>query len=122
MRRPAELSLRLIVPMLPLLIASCNGGSGDMGGARVPLSRFEKEVHEAINDYRDSIGLSRLAWNDDVAEIARSHSVNMADGEVGFGHGGADERVERVSDIMTWESISENVAYSSARANLPDFF
>ena len=125
MRRPSEIALRLIVPILPLLLTACNGGLGGGGGAgggRVPLSRFEKEVHEAINDYRDSIGLSRLAWNDDVSEIARSHSVNMADGDVGFGHGGADDRVERVSGILEWESISENVAYSSARSDLADFF
>jgi uncharacterized protein YkwD len=111
--------------ILPLLVAACNGGSGGMGRSSAPFgstSVFEREVHEAINGYRDSIGLSRLAWSDDIATIARSHSANMADGDVGFGHGGADDRVEQVSEILEWQSISENVAYSSARPDLADFF
>ncbi|NTW22565.1 hypothetical protein HGA34_03430 [Candidatus Falkowbacteria bacterium] len=43
------------------------------------LGKMEKEIHALINKERTKNGLSALAWNDEVAAVAREHSQNQAD-------------------------------------------
>lgn len=38
----------------------------------------EKAIQELVNDEREKNGLSRLAWNSDIAAVAREHSQNQA--------------------------------------------
>lgn len=40
--------------------------------------QIEKEIQELVNDEREKYGLSRLAWNDEVANVAREHSKDQA--------------------------------------------
>ena len=90
----------------------------DIAGASVPpattnsQSALEKRTFDLINQYRQSKGLSTLAWDDQIATIARVHSMNMSTGEVPFGHEGFDGRVNQLSALMTLSAAAENVAYN----------
>lgn len=42
------------------------------------LLQMEKEIHNLINEERTKRGLSTLSWNDELADIARTHSTDMA--------------------------------------------
>lgn len=74
---------------------------------------IERDVFERINRYRASRGLPELRQSDQLAEVAREHSREMAAGHVPFGHYGFHERAARLDG---YRSISENVAFN----NYPD--
>ncbi len=42
------------------------------------LRRMERRLFEGVNEERAKQGLSRLAWDDDLAAAAREHALNMA--------------------------------------------
>jgi len=74
----------------------------------------EKQTFKLINQYRDQEGLPPLKWNEDIAGIARSHSRDMAKGDVDFGHGGFDGRVDQMKSVIAgFEGAGENVLYTS---------
>eukprot|EP00916_Digyalum_oweni_P021377 GHVL01035500.1.p1 GENE.GHVL01035500.1~~GHVL01035500.1.p1 ORF type:complete len:353 (+),score=61.65 GHVL01035500.1:26-1060(+) len=62
---------------------------------------------ELINEYRKSKKLSLLIWSQPLADIAREHSVNMANGKVKFGHDGVKERFDKYP--MFSSAKAENV-------------
>jgi hypothetical protein len=39
---------------------------------------IEKKIQDLVNDQREEHGLSRVAWNDEVAAVARQHSKDQA--------------------------------------------
>ena len=45
---------------------------------------------ELINNFRKKNGMTPLAWNQALHDIAIVHSKNMAEGKVAFGHDGFD--------------------------------
>lgn len=53
---------------------------------------WTEEFMDLVNDHRASIGLRALIHDDDMGEIARTHSQNMASGAVAFGHTGFSSR------------------------------
>lgn len=55
------------------LIAIGSGSQAETG-----YSVMEKNIQNLINDQRAKNGLSRLKWNDQVAEVARNHSIEQA--------------------------------------------
>lgn len=66
---------------------------------------------DLINDHRKSMGLRALIHNDDMGDIARLHSQNMASGKVSFGHTGFSTRCSEARDAVgggNW--CGENVA------------
>jgi uncharacterized protein YkwD len=72
---------------------------------------IELRTHELINQHRLSLGLDSLRWSACIATYAREHSVNMAAGDVAFGHDGFAERVSAVAAHCTTHNASaENVA------------
>jgi len=74
----------------------------------------EKQTFKLINEYRDRDGLPPLRWNDDIASIARAHSRDMASGDVDFGHGGFQDRVDQMKGaIAGFEGAGENVLYTT---------
>lgn len=75
---------------------------------------LERRVFKLLNDVRRAQGLQELDWSDDVAAVARVHSLNMAD-EKFFSHRGSDgsmvdERADRLG-LGSWRVIGENIAY-----------
>lgn len=86
--------------------------------------KLERQVFDLINQLRTSNGLSALAWSDDAAKIARSHSENMANFKF-FSHESVDGLTvnERAYDfgISNWRAIGENIALNQGYDNPADF-
>ncbi|MBX3292451.1 MAG: CAP domain-containing protein [Acidobacteria bacterium] len=81
----------------------------------VNTKTVERIAFEMINRTRVEMGLSPLAWNEDIAAVAREHSQNMAEFRF-FSHRGLDNKM--VSDradakgVRKWRAIGENIAYN----------
>ena len=74
----------------------------------------EKQTFKLINAYRDRNGFPPLRWNDDIAAIARAHSRDMATGDIDFGHGGFDDRVDKLKSLIAgFQGAGENVLYTT---------
>jgi uncharacterized protein YkwD len=79
--------------------------------------KIVEDVLSLTNKFRRSKGLEALQMRDDLNEIARKHSENMARGRVGFGHGGFAKRQGQVKKLdHNASSFAENVAYGSTTA------
>lgn len=76
------------------------------------FSDLEQDAFAQINAYRQSKDLSVLTWNNDIAEVARIHSMDMARGRVAFGHDGFTERARVLQQRMSLTGVAENVAYN----------
>ena len=81
------------------------------------VAAMEKSVHNQINQYRSSKGLSPLKFNTEISKIAREHSQQMADKQVAFGHSGSDSRYKKISKLIRWNGVAENVAYNQGYQN-----
>lgn len=82
---------------------------------------LEAEIHRRINAHRAEAGLPALEWRDEIAEIARRHSTEMAHGGRPFGHQHFDQRTAEIQQILPLGQIAENVAYDSRTGqSLPD--
>ncbi len=72
---------------------------------------WTEEFMDLINNHRASIGLRALIHDDQMGEIARTHSQNMASGAVAFGHTGFSSRCSASKSAIgggNW--CGENVA------------
>jgi len=76
------------------------------------LMQIEDETLGRINKYRDKKGLTTLTSIDYIRELAREHSMKMAQGVRSFGHRGWDERADLIFDNIEVEMVAENVAYN----------
>jgi len=102
-------ALPVVITVLFLSLASCDGlfnSEDSLSSADV-----EARVFKIVNDYRLRIGRNALAWNDAMADEERAHSQAMASGQVPIGHQGFEARIARISEIIPWSVISENVAF-----------
>jgi uncharacterized protein YkwD len=75
-------------------------------------SELEAKIHELINQERIAHNLSTLDWNNEIAEVARSHSQFMVDTGI-FSHTnlqGQDisDRLEE-AEIYYWNRTGENI-------------
>lgn len=81
---------------------------------------YERAIHERVNDVRLEHDLDALGFNEEIAGVARRHSVDMAERDY-FGHVSPDgERPrDRLEEFFTGycRMIGENVASVSG---LPD--
>ncbi|MHB8055782.1 MAG: CAP domain-containing protein [Candidatus Aminicenantales bacterium] len=78
------------------------------------ISEIEKRVFDLVNGARVQHGLDILVWNDAIADVARGHSKDMADGTVPFGHDGFTERFAAIRKIIPASAGAENVAYTTS--------
>ncbi|MDH3530910.1 MAG: CAP domain-containing protein [Acidobacteriota bacterium] len=83
-------------------------------------ANLEKETFDLINLRRLERGLKELKWSDELADLARTHSENMA--VYGFfSHIGLNGRLvdRRAADsgIDKWQGIGENIAFNKGFAN-----
>jgi uncharacterized protein YkwD len=97
-------------------------GCGTIFGPSVDESpsEVEQRTMSLVNEYRQRIGRSELVWNEILAEAARGHSRDMAEGKSGFGHGGFEERMATIGKSIPWTKIAENVAYTTGAENAVD--
>jgi uncharacterized protein YkwD len=78
---------------------------------------MENEILRLINAYRAQKHLPALQTNAAITATANKHSRNMASGRVGFGHGGFDNRIDKLlHGIKGAHAGAENVAYGSKTA------
>jgi uncharacterized protein YkwD len=70
---------------------------------------LERKAHELVNAHRRSRGLPPLAWDARIAEVARRHSRDMAEGRVPFGHEGFEARSEEIGRAIPLRGMAENV-------------
>ncbi len=70
----------------------------------------ELEVHDQVNDYRLDEGLDPTLFEDLVGAVARTHSEDMAQGNVTVGHDGFEARAQDIMDQLDDVSnVGENV-------------
>lgn len=74
---------------------------------------LERRTFEMLNEARAANGLEPLLWDDDVAELARTHSIDMARNKY-FAHRDldgltVDGRAESFG-LSGWNGIGENIA------------
>jgi uncharacterized protein YkwD len=95
-----------------------SGSAGALTTAAVKA--LERDAFQLINTERSLAGLSTLKWSDKIAEVARLHSNNMAEGDF-FSHKGldglmVDERAEQLN-MGAWTAIGENIAFMKGYEN-----
>lgn len=133
-RRNALILLRLaraVVVIVALAsLAGCiwgtlppaGGGSGDPPDTDSPMeaSELEARVAELVNEHRQSIGAEPLVWLNDLGDVARAHSQDMADrGFFSHTNPDGDDPFDRMSDAgISYGWAGENIAwgYTSAEA------
>jgi uncharacterized protein YkwD len=76
---------------------------------------IERKAFEILNEQRIAKGLEPLRWNEEMAQVARLHSENMAQYKF-FSHTGLDgslvnDRADALG-ISDWSSIGENIAFN----------
>jgi uncharacterized protein YkwD len=91
-----------------LMSAACAGLFSPSEG-KTPVE-LEREIFKIVNDYRRSIGANELVWRDEIAEQARIHSQDMANGTVPFGHDGYEARFAIIGQSIPWKAGAEIVA------------
>jgi uncharacterized protein YkwD len=75
-------------------------------------AQLQQAVLDYVNQYRKTKGLAPLQMMSLITSEALRHSKNIADGKVAFGHGGFDDRADRLmKQIQQSNAIAENVAY-----------
>ncbi len=72
--------------------------------AEVPLVRatsdeLEQDVYRLVNESRASQGLKPPTFNPEISAIVRRHSQDMATGQVGVGHAGAQGRQHAIPEL-----------------------
>lgn len=93
------------------------------GKSTIDTSTMAKAVLFYVNQHRQSVGLPPLQLNTTLCDIARNHSINMADGTVPFSHDGFEERVSEAWKLIppqspAAENIAEGVKSAKAVVNL----
>ncbi len=74
---------------------------------------LERETFALINAYRHEHDLGELVWNPAIAETARGHSRDMAEGRSDFGHDGFGDRVSHLRAVLgRVRGAGENVLYT----------
>jgi uncharacterized protein YkwD len=74
---------------------------------------LERQTFALINAYRHDHDLRELTWNPAIAETARVHSRDMAEGRCDFGHDGFGDRVVHLRTVLgRVHGAGENVLYT----------
>lgn len=82
-------------------------------GSGVQTASTERRVFELTNQEREANGLSALTWNDDLANVARAHSKDMADNNF-FDHTNLKGKspFDRMKEYgIRYRAAAENIAY-----------
>lgn len=106
-----------IINFSPASIASENNSLGraiatTTDGDSSELADLVQQVHQKINQYRQSLDLDPLSLNDQISQQAEAHSQDMAQQKVKFGHRGFASRIKALANDISYRSAAENVAYN----------
>ncbi|HXH73639.1 MAG TPA: CAP domain-containing protein [Bacteriovoracaceae bacterium] len=72
---------------------------------------FTEQFMDLVNNHRQSLGLRDLINDDDISQIAQTHSDNMASGKISFGHSGFSSRCSSAKAAIGGGNLcAENVA------------
>lgn len=76
-----------------------------------------QQTFTGINQHRIDNDLAPLDWNNDIADIALEHSINMAQGNVEFSHDGFSDRMNIIAGkIPGFLGGAENIAFNNSPA------
>lgn len=113
--RSDDLATGLIRPRVAEMNGSAVKASGVKASVVVNIVAVERVAFAMINQKRLENGLKPLAWNAELASVARVHSQNMAEYQF-FGHRGLDGKMvsDRADNIglNKWRAIGENIAFN----------
>jgi uncharacterized protein YkwD len=102
--------------LVTLALMSCTDSLSTIG--QEPNGTDEEmETHRLVNEHREREGLPSLAWSNAIADEARQHSRNMANGTVAVGHAGFDDRGNRLMQELGLTGVAENVAFNYGYVN-----
>jgi uncharacterized protein YkwD len=76
------------------------------------VAAMEQSILKQINQYRATRNLPALTLDATITQQSRTHSQNMADKKVLFGHQGFEQRVKDIGKAIAYRSVAENVAYN----------
>jgi len=80
-------------------------------------SQFQQEILKYTNRYRQRQGLPALVLDGTASRLAQQHSSAMAGGNAGFGHGGFQDRTNKLrAKYGRYTATGENVAYGKLSA------
>jgi len=108
------------VAVLLLSIGFAAQAGDSSGEATIDSTALEKEVFRRINAHRRESGRAPFVYDEAVAAIARGHSLAMARGRSGFGHGRFDARMAEVSARVELAGMAENVSKHQRSANFAE--
>jgi uncharacterized protein YkwD len=114
---PGPRGRRFLAPLsglllLLLLTSACEPADVE---AEEDFSTYEEIVFQEINRRRSSLRINPLEYNESLAEQARGHSRDMAEGRVPFGHEGFQERV--AASGLEVRGAAENVSRNRGHAD-----
>jgi len=112
---------RILVLTAFWLVVACSGAEAQQKHVATSQtsgpdfrSEVEKETFLLVNQYRKASDLPALAWDIEIAKVARAHSKDMATGETDFGHDGFSDRISLLkSELRGLWGAGENVLYTS---------
>lgn len=76
------------------------------------IADVNQTIVNEVNSYRSHQGLAQLKMNALISQVAKQHSIEMAENKIPFGHDGFDDRMHILfREIPHSHGIAENVAY-----------
>lgn len=81
------------------------------------ISSFEIEILQLVNQHRNNLQLSPLAFHNPIQKASYEHSNNIAQGSVPFGHDGFSDRANQLVQLLSGTAASENVAMGQRTAS-----
>lgn len=87
------------------------------GDREILINNLESQVYTKINEYRIKQGLNKLKLDNRISEIAKNHSIRMANKEVSFGDRNLEERSILIKEFLPYQSINEAISYNLGYPN-----
>ena len=115
MRKPLRRPGTIAVPAFLLIAAACESGDAAAPLAPEPAS-LPAEVSAFVsemNAHRTGVGCAALVWNEQVAEVAQAHSVDMVERDY-FSHTNPDGEspFQRLTAAgIQFSGAAENIAW-----------
>jgi uncharacterized protein YkwD len=87
------------------------GSKPRLSTPQLAVTNLETSIHQQIDRYRQSHNLPPLALDPAISAQAKAHSEQMA--KLGnLSHNGFHDRVESISQTISYRGAAENVAYN----------
>jgi len=115
--------------LVSLLLVSCASNSSNRSSGSASVSAveasLERQVVKLVNSERAKKGLKTLTYHKGLSNIGRRHSSFMMENKGSFNlldtnitHQGYTSRRNQAQLLYNFESVAENVIYTSVKSNL----